>query len=131
MLFGKDYLEYSNYLALGLFISMRGKVQTRWNREGEFEFKPLQIELLQDMKAKRFKEVNVKMNLAEINDITIRNLKEIISENPGRFDFKLNVFDMDEKYDVAMFSRTIKIDVNKEVQKRLLEVVGEENVSFG
>ena len=71
MLFGKDYLEYSNYLALGLFISMRGKVQTRWNREGEFEFKPLQIELLQDMKAKRFKEVNVKMNLAEINDITI------------------------------------------------------------
>ena len=63
--------------------------------------------------------------------LQLRNLKEIISENPGRFDFKLNVFDMDEKYDVAMFSRTIKIDVNKEVQKRLLEVVGEENVSFG
>jgi hypothetical protein len=43
----------------------------------------------------------------------------------------MNVYDMDEKYDVAMFSRTMKIDLNKDVQRSLLEIVGEENVSFG
>jgi DNA polymerase-3 subunit alpha len=131
MLFGKDYVEFSNYLGLGFFVSIRGKIQTKWNREGELEFKPLQVELLNDMKAKRFKEVNVKLNLAEINDITINGLLEIITSNPGKFNFKLNVYDMDEKYDVAMFSRTMKIDLNKDVQKSLLEIVGEENVSFG
>jgi hypothetical protein len=43
----------------------------------------------------------------------------------------MNVYDMDEKYDVVMFSRTMKIDLNKDVQRSLLEIVGEENVSFG
>jgi DNA polymerase-3 subunit alpha len=131
MLFGKDYVEFSNYLGFGFFVSIRGKIQTKWNREGELEFKPIQVELLNDMKAKRFKDVNVKVDLKEINTRSIDSLLNIVSSNPGKFNFKLNVYDTEEKYDVAMFSRTMKIDLNKEIQKELIEVVGEENVSFG
>jgi DNA polymerase III subunit alpha len=130
VLFGKDYLEYANYLSLGLFVSMRGKVQTKWNREGELEFKPTSIDLLNNLKEKRFKEINVRINLAEITTQTILELKEIVANNPGKFDFKLNVMDAEEQYDIAMFSRTSKVDMNKTVQKQLLEIVGENNVSF-
>ncbi|MCA0363719.1 MAG: DNA polymerase III subunit alpha [Spirosomataceae bacterium] len=130
MLFGKDYVEFSKYLQMGLFISIKGRLQTKWNREGEFEFKPQQMELLHEMKGKRFKEVRVRMDLAEINDVTIQHLKEVIQQNPGKFDLKINVYDTDERYDVAMFSRSVKVDLNKDIQKRLLEIVGAENLSF-
>jgi DNA polymerase III subunit alpha len=130
-LFGKDYIEFSRYLAMGLFVCIRGKVQTKWNRDGDYEFKPLSIDLLNDLKEKRFKEVNVKMDLADVNETNIARLKAILTENPGKFDFKLNVYDREERYDIAMFSRSSKIELNKEIQKMLLEVVGENNVSFG
>ncbi len=130
MLFGKEYLEYSNFLALGLFVFIKGKVQTKWNREGEFEFKPNQIDLLNDLKIKKFKEIRVKMDIADINTDSIYNLKDIISAFPGPFDLKFNVFDQEEKMDIAMFSRSIKIDLNKTVQKKLLEIVGPENVTY-
>ena len=130
MLFGKEYLEYSNFLALGLFVYIRGKVQTKWNREGEYEFKPIQIDLLNDLKTKKFKEIRVKMDIADINTESIFNLKDVISAFPGTFELKFNVFDQEEKMDIAMFSRSIKIDLNKTVQKKLLEIVGPENVTY-
>jgi len=131
MLFGKDYLEYSNFLAQGLFVCIRGKVQTKWNREGDFEFKPSQIDLLNDLKAKRFKEVKVKIDLNEIDLKIIEKLKELVNENPGKYDLKMNVYDREEQMDIAMFSRSLKIDLNKKVQKSLGDLVGEENVGFG
>ncbi len=130
MLFGKEYLEYSNFLALGLFVYIRGKVQTKWNREGEYEFKPIQIDLLNDLKTKKFKEIRVKMDISDINTESIFNLKDVISAFPGTFELKFNVFDQEEKMDIAMFSRSIKIDLNKTVQKKLLEIVGPENVTY-
>ncbi len=130
MLFGKEYLEYTNFLALGLFVFIKGKVQTKWNREGEFEFKPIQIDLLNNLKTKKFKEIRVKMDIADINTESIFNLKDVISAFPGTFELKFNVFDQEEKMDIAMFSRSIKIDLNKTVQKKLLEIVGPENVTY-
>lgn len=130
MLFGKEYLEYSNFLALGLFVFIKGKVQTKWNRDGEFEFKPSQIDLLNDLKIKKFKEIRIKMDIADINTDSIYNLKDIISAFPGPFNLKFNVFDQEEKMDIAMFSRSIKIDLNKTVQEKLLEIVGPENVTY-
>ncbi len=130
MLFGKDYIEFSRYLTLGLFIYIRGKVQTRWNRDGEFEFKPSSIDLLSNLKDKRFKEITAKINLTEIDSSVILGLKEVLKAFPGKFDFKLQVHDRVENFNVAMFSRATKIDLNPEVKRLLEEIVGEENVSF-
>ena len=70
---------------MGLFVCIRGKVQTKWNRDGDYEFKPLSIDLLNDLKEKRFKEVNVKMDLADVNETNIARLKAILTENPGLY----------------------------------------------
>ncbi|NBA84344.1 DNA polymerase III subunit alpha [Emticicia sp. CRIBPO] len=130
MLFGKDYVNFSNYLTQGLFVFVRGKVQAKWNREDDLEFKPIQMELLNDIKEKRFREVNVRLNLQEIDEVMIDELKSVSQEYPGKFDLKLNVFDEEERIDLMLFSRSTKIEISKEVQKRLAVIAGSKNVTF-
>ncbi len=131
MLFGKDYVTFSNYLTQGLFVFIRGKVQAKWNREDDLEFKPIQMDLLNDVKEKRFREVNVRLSLVEIDQETITELEELSREHPGKFDLKLNVFDEEERIDLLLFSRGTKIEISKEVQKRLRSIHGVRHVSFG
>jgi DNA polymerase-3 subunit alpha len=130
MLFGKDYVNFSNYLTQGMFIFIRGKVQAKWNREDNLEFKPIQMELLNDVKEKRFKEVNVRLNLSEINEEMILDLHSVSQTHPGKFDLKLNVFDDEERIDLMLFSRNTKIEISREVQKRLAAIAGPRNVNF-
>ncbi len=130
MLFGKDYINFNNYLNEGLFVYIRGKVQSKWNREDDFEFKPLEMDLLNNVKEKKFKEVNLKINLEDINPAFIQNLLDVSKKNPGKYDLKLNVFDADEKLDLLLFSRNTKVEINKEVFSELKSIVGQRNVSF-
>ncbi|SOE20046.1 DNA polymerase III, alpha subunit [Spirosomataceae bacterium TFI 002] len=131
MLFGKDYVNFSNYLTEGLFLFIKGRVQSRWNRADEFEFKPFSMELLQNVKEKYFKEVNLKVNLEDITKEMISELQEVSKSNPGKYDLKLKVIDHESEIDLVLFSRNTKIDIGTNIFKKLQEIVGEKSVSLG
>jgi DNA polymerase-3 subunit alpha len=129
-LFGKDFLEQSHYFIPESFIYIKGKVSGRWGKEDDLEFKPQVIDLLSSMKEKRIKEMRLKMDITQINEPLIQELKDVVLQNPGKFGFKLEVYDTANQYSVAMFSRTMRMEITKEIHARFEELVGKENVSL-
>jgi DNA polymerase-3 subunit alpha len=130
MLFGKDHVAFNNFLMEGQFLFIRGKIQSRWNREDELEFKPIEMQLLSEVKQKRFREVNLKIDLNLINEVFIQNLRSVSSSHPGNFELKFNIYDKEEALNLNLFSRNSKVDINKDVYQELKELCGEGNVSF-
>jgi DNA polymerase-3 subunit alpha len=128
MFFGQDYTKFRNYFEVGLFLFIRGKIQTKWGREGDFEFKPLNMELLSEIRNKLFKEVKISLGLQYINAQLIEQIQKTTARFPGNFDFKMSVYDADEKMDVLLLSRKQKVASTNEFVKELKELVGEENV---
>ncbi len=128
MFFGQDFVNFSKYMQVGLFLFIRGKVQTKWGREGDFEFKPLGMELLSEIRNKLFKEVKISLGLQFVNAQLIEQIQKTTARYPGNFDFKMSVYDSEEKMDVMLLSRKQKVASTNDFVKELKELVGEENV---
>jgi len=129
-LFGQDFINYRNYLQPGIFVYIRAKIQTKWGRQDEFEVKPISMSLLSEIRNQLFKEVRLKLPIHEINENISMELKEHIRNNPGNFDFKLTVYDLEEQMDVVLLSRKQKVSNSNDFIKRLQLLVGEENVQL-
>lgn len=130
VLFGNDYINFANYLNVGNFLIIRGKVQSRWNRQDEFEFKPIDMELLNNIKEKRFKELKVSLALNQVNEQFVAEIVSVVDKYPGKFDFKIGIFDLEKEYDIQLFSRKAKIDLNKNIVKEFEQLIGEGSVSY-
>jgi DNA polymerase III subunit alpha len=130
-LFGQDYVNFSNFLQVGLFLFIRGKVQMKWGRQDEFEFKPLQMELLSEIRKKLFKEVKISIGLQLVNAELINKINAVTERYSGTFDLKINIFDPEERLDVQMLMRKGRVALSNDLAKELGELVGEKNVVFG
>lgn len=131
MLFGQDYVNFSKFLNIGLFLFIRGKLQTKWGREGDWDFKPVNMELLSELRNKMFKEVKIIVGLQQINAQLIEEIDAMATRYPGNFDFKLAVHDAEERLDVLLLSRKAKVASTNDFVKELKLIVGDENVVFG
>ena len=131
MFFGQDFVNYSKYMQMGLFLFIRGKMQTKWGREGDFEFKPINMELLTEIRNKIFREVKVSLGLQSVDMALIQQIQTAMQKHPGTFDFKLSVYDATENMDVLLLARKQKVASSNEFVKQLKELVGEENVVLG
>jgi DNA polymerase III subunit alpha len=109
MLFGQDYVSFNNYLQEGRFLFIRGKVQNRWGKEDDFEFKPMSMELLQSIRDKFTKEIKISLGIQHINVELVKQIDAIAAKFPGNCDFKMRVFDIEEKLDVTLLSRKQKV----------------------
>ncbi len=128
-LFGNDHINFSNYLMEGQFLYIRGKIQNKWSGN-DIEFKPIEMQLLADVKEKRFKQVNLRIELSKINEQLISEIREVSETYPGPFELKFNIRDNEEEFDLELFSRNTKVDINKKMFKQLKELCGDNNVSF-
>ncbi|GAB3509880.1 DNA polymerase III subunit alpha [Emticicia fontis] len=129
-LFGQDYVNFSKFLNMGLFLFIRGKLMNKWGREDEWDFKPVSMELLSELRNKMFKEVKIILGLQQINAQLIEEIDATATRYPGTFDFKLSVKDPDEKLDVLLLSRKAKVASTNDFVKELKQIVGDENVVF-
>ncbi|MCD8540686.1 MAG: DNA polymerase III subunit alpha, partial [Leadbetterella sp.] len=129
-LFGRDFVEYSRYFIPESFIYIKGKVAGRWGKEDELEFKPQVIDLLSEMKEKRLRELKIKLDINSLDKSLVQEIQNIVLKNPGKFGLKIDVYDTQNQYDIALFSRTVRIEINKEIHGRLSGLVGAENISL-
>ncbi|MDP5139027.1 MAG: DNA polymerase III subunit alpha, partial [Spirosomaceae bacterium] len=130
MLFGNDYVNFANYLTVGNFLFLRGKVQNRWKNENEFEFKPIDIDLLHNIKSKRFKEIRLIIDLDNIDEEKVGDIMEVAAQNPGDFDLKLQIFDVEEQADVELRSRSVRVDLSPKVVNQFKNILGQEFVKW-
>ncbi len=126
LLGGEDMVRMKNYLQVGSFLYLKGKVQSRYYNEDQFEFKILNIQLLTEIREKMCKEVKMKCTLDRIDDEFVAILQEAIQGHPGNCAISLSVIDQESNIEVQMLSRLFRVDASNELFDRLKGLQGVE-----
>ncbi len=131
-LFGDDYLKFKPYLNEGLFLFIRGKVQERYGRKGDWEFKVTQIQLLTDVRDKLAKSVTISCYLSDLNEQLLHQIVSILEENSKtdtqkNCELKFKIVDQEQGIAMEMPSRKCKVSPTNELLKALDEL---KEVSF-
>ncbi len=114
-LFSKDYLAFKEYFTEGYSILLEGKIQPRFGRpDGDPEFKPQKMTLLHEAKDKMIRSVDLKIQLDKLSNELISEIELKAQEFKGSKPLKFVVFEPVSKIWIRMFSRSYKIDVNKD-----------------
>lgn len=113
--FGNDWVEWRNYLAVGMFLFIRAKCQPRQWKPDELDIKVTSIELLPDVKDKMIEKLTVVLPLGSLNKEFIADLSTLIKDNPGNTELYFKIKDADGQMTVDMLSRSIKLSVKKDL----------------
>ncbi len=118
-LFGKDYINFKNYLVKDCPLLIKGKVQPRPYNENELEFKVKSMSLLANAKEDYIKSISLDIPLSYITPDTIESLDELSDKNKGEVLLKFRIIEQEENIAVNMFSRSKKISLSAEVMSFL------------
>ncbi|MFV0365699.1 MAG: DNA polymerase III subunit alpha [Mangrovibacterium sp.] len=134
MLFGKDYVEYGKYCKPNIFIMTKGKVTERFfsrnvdpDKPKDLAYKVQAIDLLDEVRDKNIKSVTINLSLQSLTPELIKDLLRQIDANLGEKELRLNVWDIETKQYVNLFSRNTRINFTKELERFLRE---HEQISF-
>ncbi|WP_031527085.1 DNA polymerase III subunit alpha [Dyadobacter crusticola] len=119
LLGGEDYIRFKNYLQVGQFLYIKGKVQNRWKQEDQFEFKITQIQLLPEIMGKMCKKIKINLSLDQIDAQFIHVLSDTLSHHPGQCAVNMTVVDPDTRLEVEMLSRGYRVAPTNELFKVL------------
>jgi len=119
LLGGEDYIRFKNYLQIGHFLYIKGKVQTRWKQDDNFEFKIASIQLLPEIREKMCKKIRINLTLDQIDAQFIHLLKDTFAHHPGSCTVNMTVVDPDTHVEVEMLSRGYRVAPTNELFKML------------
>lgn len=114
-LFGEDSVNYGRFARVGLAVYITAKVQPKRYRPEELEIKINSISLLPDVKDKLISKITLQIPLSEINDTTVTELSALLKNNSGNSLLYFQIIGKDAHMNVQLFSRPMRIDVNKHV----------------
>ena len=119
-LFSQDYIKFKPMLEKGWFLYITGIVQNRWNSE-ELELKITNIELLNEIRDKVTRGLELKIRLEDVNAMIVNEIERIAEENPGKCLLKLSLVGVYENrgINLEMLSRKYTIDPTDELVKEL------------
>ncbi|MPR36460.1 DNA polymerase III subunit alpha [Salmonirosea aquatica] len=125
LLGGDDMVRLKNYLQIGSFLYIKGKVQSRYYNEDQFEFKIINIQLLTEIREKMCNEVKMKCSLDTIDTRFVETLNETLKVYPGKCALSVSVIDPESRVELQMVSRTYRVDASNELfnSLKLLEGV--------
>ena len=125
--FGDDYVNYGKYGKNGLSIWIKGRVQGRRYDASQLELKINSIQLLADVKDKEIEKITIKLPLHDMNNKIVDELSILTKNSPGNALLYFQVIDGERNMKVDLFSRGMKIEVNRNLIDYLLE---SENLLF-
>jgi DNA polymerase-3 subunit alpha len=119
MLFGEDYVRFNQYLKPGLTLFIQGILQSRQYNAQQIEFKIQQIQLLEDIKKKQTREIEIVSSPDSITSEQVGFLTENFRTHPGKSDLHLYLIDPQEGWKVELKSYHKKVEMNDELTKFL------------
>jgi len=122
MLFSEEYMKYKHWLSVGTFLYLRCRVEESKYRIGTIEVKPSSIELLQDVRQKKAKKLQITINPETINGGTISHLESLISGSSGGCELRMQL--SCNGINVDMLSRKYRVNPSNEFIKSILEIEG-------
>ncbi len=116
-LFGENYLNSKKYMDPEYFLYIKGKIENRWNKEDDFEFRINSIEMLQEIRDKYIKNVSLEIELEKLNNELITKIFDNIKVNSGSTILNFIVSNKKEQMALSMRSTKFKVDVTNETLK--------------
>ena len=120
-LFSQDYVNFKNFLNIGWFLFVKGKVQARFRDSDQLEIKITHIELLQEIKDKLTDSITLKLNLDDISEKYIEKVNKLLVPGSGNSRVKLVVEDVVSDIRLTLPAKSLKINVTKELIDSLEE----------
>ena len=114
---GEEWGQRAGMFALGASVYITGKVKSRfmYNDNGPKDLKIGGVEFLQTIKERAIDRITISLMTDQINDAVVNDLKEIISENPGKTKLFFQLRDSAGKYHVLLRSKLDGIDVKNQL----------------
>ena len=122
LFFSDDYMKFKNYMELGWFLFLSGKMKNKWNNPEELEYKIDDIKLLTKVRDDLIKELHLKINIDDINSEIIDNLeKDLKNSKKGNCHLKITIVSNDNEKTLSldMISREKKISINDNFLKSI------------
>ncbi len=128
--FGEQYVLFKQFMIVGLFLYVKGKIEERYRNTGNFEFKVKNIQLLSELRDKLTKTITINIPLHRLNEELIQTVNKVITTNqdvePRNCVLQIKIFDKDENVEVLMPSKKIKLSPTNE----LLELLNEHKLKY-
>ena len=126
-LFGNDYIEYSKYCKIGMYLLINARVEPRRWKEDELDFRIGSIRLLQDEKDRLIEKISITVPIHDLDEPTVNELSVLIKNNPGQSLLYFRVVDSEHYIAQNFFSQNIRLNVTRNLVEFLQ---GNENIDF-
>ena len=130
-IFGEDYLKFKHFLILNNFIHIKITIVEGWkNKEtgivGDPRFQYKNFKLLQDVVKSFARKLSIQLNLDEIKETKIDEIKKLLVKHKGEHNLSFVVYDEKEKIKIDMQASKHKINISPE----LLELLDQEKIYY-
>ncbi len=117
-IFGESFLRFQIFLTPGIFIAIKGRIEPNRFRN-QLEFSIHSIELLDQFRDKRAKNLHLKLTVSTLNNTLINDLNTLFLANEGTCNIQFTVYDPVDKLDILMNAKNIKVNPNIQVTREL------------
>ncbi|HVT84341.1 MAG TPA: DNA polymerase III subunit alpha [Chitinophagaceae bacterium] len=114
LLFSEDYMKFTPMLQQGNTVFIIGFFKQRYNRD-EFEFKVLNVSLVETMKRHLTKQLNIEVHPKNINEEMIRFVEKNMKEFPGGATLKFTVTEPKNNWKISLVSLSNGFEMNNEM----------------
>jgi len=87
--FKQDFLRYAPLLKKDAMIFLSGKYQQRYNDAEQYEFRPMDVMMLSEVRSQMIKGIEVQIAVEQLDEEDVERFYNLITSNPGRTSFKL------------------------------------------
>ena len=125
-IFGEEYLKFRHFLMINSFAFIKVYIKEGWvNREtgkkGDPRMQYNNFMLLQEVMETFAKKLTIKLNIDELKEKDVHELKDTLVSHKGNHPLNFIVYEMEEEIKVTLSSRKQKVRISSELLSTLEE----------
>ena len=122
LMWSEDYLKFKSFLMPGIFLFVEGNVLRKSWGDQQLEFKIRNMDLLNELGAKRTKGLQLKMPAKSISKVLIDQIEILCREFHGNTPLYISLKDEEENITLELLSRKVRINPVNDLVKKMKKI---------
>ncbi len=119
-IFGEEYLKFRHFLMINSFAFIKVFVREGWvnrdtGKKGDPRLQYNQFMLLQEVMENFAKKLTIKLNIDQLKEDHILDLKDTLRSHKGKHPLQFTVYEMEDEIKVTLSSRKQKVQISSEL----------------
>ncbi|WP_106790679.1 DNA polymerase III subunit alpha [Aquimarina sp. Aq78] len=119
-IFGEEYLKHRPFLVKSTFVYSKAFIKEGWvnrdtGKKGDPRIQFNSFQLLHDVMETYARKLTIQMDINELSDSRIDDLKELLTEHTGNHTLNFVIYEMAEQLKLHMPSRKQKVNISPEL----------------